>query len=134
MGPETDTTRMIMGPVSQTGSDIIQRLPPPWTDKPVEDLGFPQVGGANSSVGAPTYDFAKISQKLHEIERIWTPGGCASLAPLRSATANTFENITLPQISFAGGKKRDKIFAHNITSNYRQIFQLKNELYSIGHC
>ena len=25
--------------------------------------------------GAPTYDFAKISQKLHEIERIWTPGG-----------------------------------------------------------
>ena len=28
--------------------------------------------------GGPTYDFAKISQKLHEIERIW--------APLRSAT------------------------------------------------
>ena len=26
-------------------------------------------------VGAPTYDFAKISQKLHEIERIWAPGG-----------------------------------------------------------
>ena len=25
--------------------------------------------------GAPTYDFAKCSQKLHEIERIWTPGG-----------------------------------------------------------
>ena len=23
--------------------------------------------------GAPTYDFGKISQKLHEIERIWTP-------------------------------------------------------------
>ena len=23
--------------------------------------------------GAPTYDFAKISPKLHEIERIWTP-------------------------------------------------------------
>ena len=31
--------------------------------------------------GAPTYDFAKFSQKLHEIERIWTPGGDrASLA------------------------------------------------------
>ena len=28
-----------------------------------------------SEVGAPTYDFAKFSQKLHEIERIWTPGG-----------------------------------------------------------
>ena len=24
--------------------------------------------------GAPTYDFTKISQKLHEIERIWTRG------------------------------------------------------------
>ena len=33
--------------------------------------------------GAPTYDFAKISQKLHEIERIWTPGD-----PLRSATGS----------------------------------------------
>ena len=29
--------------------------------------------------GAPTYDFAKFSQKLHEIERIWTGG--ASLSP-----------------------------------------------------
>ena len=27
--------------------------------------------------GAPTYDFAKISQKLHEIERILTPRGGA---------------------------------------------------------
>ena len=25
--------------------------------------------------GAPTYDFAKFSQKLHEIERIWAPRG-----------------------------------------------------------
>ena len=25
--------------------------------------------------GAPTYEFAKFSRKLHEIERIWTPGG-----------------------------------------------------------
>ena len=33
--------------------------------------------GANSPRGAPTYDFAKISQKLHEIERIWTPRGAA---------------------------------------------------------
>ena len=24
--------------------------------------------------GAPTYDFAIFSQKLHEIERIWAPG------------------------------------------------------------
>ena len=40
---------------------------------------FPEVG-RQPSMGAPTYDFAKISQKLHEIERIWTPS-----RPLRSA-------------------------------------------------
>ena len=38
------------------------------------DPGFPRGGGANSP-GAPTYEFAKISQKLHEIERIWALGG-----------------------------------------------------------
>ena len=43
--------------------------------RPVADLGFPRGGGANSPGGVPTYDFAKISQKLHEIERIWTPRG-----------------------------------------------------------
>ena len=49
----------------------------------VADPGFPRGGGANSQGGAPTYEFAKFSQKLHEIERIWTPGGGggASLAP-----------------------------------------------------
>ena len=35
--------------------------------------GFPRGGGINA--GVPTYDFAQIYQKLHEIERIWTPGG-----------------------------------------------------------
>ena len=39
------------------------------------DLGFPRGGGANCPGGAPTYDFAKFSQKLHEIERIWAPRG-----------------------------------------------------------
>ena len=38
------------------------------------DPGFPRGWGANSRGGAPTYDFAKFSQKLHEIERIWTRG------------------------------------------------------------
>ena len=32
--------------------------------------------------GAPTYDFAKFSQKLHEIKRIWAPGGGVPRAPL----------------------------------------------------
>ena len=31
--------------------------------------------------GAPTYDFAKFSQKLHEIERIWAPGGARPSRP-----------------------------------------------------
>ena len=39
------------------------------------DLGFPRGEGANSPGGAPTYNFAKFSQKLHEIERIWRGGG-----------------------------------------------------------
>ena len=39
----------------------------------VVDPGFPRGGGTNSN--SPTYDFAKFSQKLHEIERIWAPGG-----------------------------------------------------------
>ena len=51
----------------------------------VTDPGFPR-GGAPTPRGGPTYDFAKFSQKMHEIERIWIPMG-ESLAPnLRSAT------------------------------------------------
>ena len=53
-------------------------------DLSVADPGFPRGGGTNSprgGGGAPTYHFAKFSQKLHEIERIWAPGGGASLAP-----------------------------------------------------
>ena len=53
---------------------------------PVADPGFPRVEGANPPRGGgrrgPTYDFAKFSQKFHEIERILTPGrGRASLTP-----------------------------------------------------
>ena len=38
---------------------------------------FPEEGAPTPRGGAPTYDFAKFSQKLHEIERIWTPRGGA---------------------------------------------------------
>ena len=41
---------------------------------------FPEEG-APASQGVSTYDFAKISQKLHKIERIWARGGRVSLAP-----------------------------------------------------
>ena len=52
------------------------------------DPDFPR-RGRQLSRGAPTYHFAKFSQKLHEIERIWTGGvGRASKILLcRSATA-----------------------------------------------
>ena len=42
------------------------------------DPGFSLGGGTNRRGGGgvlPKYDFAKISQKLHKIERIWTGGG-----------------------------------------------------------
>ena len=57
---------------------ILQRFP-------AADPGFPQGGGRQlPGGGAPTYDFAKFSRKLHEIERIWVPGGGARpLRPLR---------------------------------------------------
>ena len=43
--------------------------------------------GRQLSRGVPTYDFPKFSQKLHEIERIWTRGGHTSKFLLcRSAT------------------------------------------------
>ena len=34
------------------------------------DPGFPVGGGASPPGGAPTYDFAKFCEKLHEIEKI----------------------------------------------------------------
>ena len=37
----------------------------------------PEEGAPTPQGGAPTYDFAIFSQKLHEIERIWAPGGGA---------------------------------------------------------
>ena len=48
------------------------------SQRPIQD--FPR-RGRQLPGGAPTYNFAIFSQKLHEIERIWAPGGRASLAP-----------------------------------------------------
>ena len=49
-----------------------------WRIQDFPEEGAPTPRGG----GAPTYDFAKFSQKLHEIERIWAPeGGRASPAP-----------------------------------------------------
>ena len=46
---------------------------------------FPEEG-APTLRGAPTYDFAKFPQKLHETERIWPPGGASKILLCRSAT------------------------------------------------
>ena len=45
----------------------------------------PSWGHQPSGGGAPTYDFAKFSPKLHEIKRIWT-GGAFKISLCRSAT------------------------------------------------
>ena len=52
------------------------------TCRAVADSGFLQGGSANPT-GAKTYDFAKYSQKLHEIEKNLNPvGGVPDAAPL----------------------------------------------------
>ena len=71
----------------------------------VADPGFPLGGGANSPRAAPTYDFAKISKKLHEIERIWARGGVPH-APLRSATASdTIHELPISRDQVTGGER-----------------------------
>ena len=42
------------------------------------DPGFPRGGDTNPPGvvgGAPTYNFTKFSQNMHEIEKNWTPSG-----------------------------------------------------------
>ena len=41
------------------------------------DSGYHVGGGFNHLGGAPTYDFAKFCEKLHEIEKILGRGGHA---------------------------------------------------------
>ena len=63
-----------------------------WCLLSVVDQGFPW-GGAPTPRGVPTNNFAKFSQKLHEIERIWTPRGAhIPHVPLRSTTASGLQS------------------------------------------
>ena len=61
--------------------------------------------GAPTLQGAPTYDFAKFSQKLHEIERILTPErtrvSCYA-PPIRSATEIHFMLVASTFLGTAG--------------------------------
>ena len=60
-----------------------------WIFKVIDFVTFTASGGSRISPRwgrqlsreALTYDLAKFSQKLHEIERIWTSRGDASLVP-----------------------------------------------------
>ena len=59
-----------------------------WRIQDFPEVGAPTLGGA-------TYDFAKFSQKLHEIERIWTRGGDASKILLcRCATEKSWNFVS----------------------------------------
>ena len=76
---------------------------------PVADPGFSPGGCANSQ---NCYYFSNFCRKLHENERIWTPGGSASLAPPLDPPMNT-----TMKISSRFGKS-NKIFVHtNINAN-----------------
>ena len=45
------------------------------------DPGFPRGVGVNSKGGCENYYLANVSQKLHEIERIWIWGGVGASGP-----------------------------------------------------
>ena len=51
-----------------------------WSQWRIQD--FPEVRAPTLRGRGATYDFAKIPQKLHEIERIWTLPGGVPRAPL----------------------------------------------------
>ena len=54
------------------------------------DPGFPRRRRRQPSRGAPTYDFAKFCEKLHEIEKIL---GHKGGAPPKSATVNSSGSV-----------------------------------------
>ena len=60
-----------------------------WRIQDFPEEGTPTPRGG----GAPTYEFAKFSQKLHE--RIWTGRGGASLAPPLDPPLITVFNLFL---------------------------------------
>ena len=76
---------------------------------------FPGGGGANSQSRLLTYFSGR---KLHENERIWTPGGASPGAPLRSATANCYKyEEVCPQIFW-------ETYARNLLGNFEIIFPI----------
>ena len=78
---------------------------------------FPEEG-VPTPWGVPTYDIAKFSQNLHEIERIWIPRGGARpkfyyVDPPSgcSGRAKEFVDCTLPIVPFKEGSiDLDRVF------------------------
>ena len=68
---------------------IFPQYPNQWRIQDFPEEGAPTPRGG----GAPTHNLAKFSQKLYEIERIWTPRGegrASKILLCRSATANGY--------------------------------------------
>ena len=60
------------------------------------DPGFPIGGGTNPREGGATYNFAKLFEKLHEIEKIFGPwGGALGGCPLGSVNAKGEQSLLL---------------------------------------
>ena len=53
-------------------------MPQQWR---IQDFPKVECQPSRGDGAAPTHDFAKISQKLHEIESIWTPRGRGGMRP-----------------------------------------------------
>ena len=60
---------------------VVQAIHPGFEPQSRPDPRFP-IEGAPTLQGAPTYDFAKISEKLHEFEKFSGCGGVCRLRPL----------------------------------------------------
>ena len=54
---------------------------------------FPEEGALTPKGGAPTYNLANFSRKLHENEEILSQGARGTRAPLRSATVDYIHAI-----------------------------------------
>ena len=93
-GKHHSGSQEVVGSIPTAGNSFAEfiLLPPSpvciYLQHSVVDPGFPRGGSANHCGvgGGATYDFAKFSEKLNKIERIWTRGARVPRQPLRAAT------------------------------------------------
>ena len=90
---------------------LYKRLGATTAPATVADPGFARGGSANSR-GAPTYNFAKFSQKLYEIERIWRKYHSANALFLNRIIVEICECIDQlfsPKKVFAGTEQYQRV-------------------------